>query len=128
MSNIPAAKGRRMLKKWMLLTLCCCSLPLQAEVTVQDDTGRSVRIPQAATRIVSLAPHLTEQLFAIGAGEKIVGAVDYSDYPEAAKAIPRVGDTAAWTWSASLYSSRTWWWPGKAATMHAPSKDCRTLG
>lgn len=80
-----------MLKKWMLLTLCCCSLPLQAEVTVQDDTGRNVRIPQAATRIVSLAPHLTEQLFAIGAGEKIVGAVDYSDYPEAAKAIPRVG-------------------------------------
>lgn len=91
MSNIPAAKGRRMLKKWMLLTLCCCSLPLQAEVTVHDDTGRNVHIPQAATRIVSLAPHLTEQLFAIGAGEKIVGAVDYSDYPEAAKAIPRVG-------------------------------------
>jgi len=80
-----------MLKKWMLLTLCCCSLPLQAEVTVHDDTGRNVHIPQAATRIVSLAPHLTEQLFAIGAGEKIVGAVDYSDYPEAAKAIPRVG-------------------------------------
>lgn len=80
-----------MLKKWMLLTLCCCSLPLQAEVTVQDDAGRNVHIPQAATRIVSLAPHLTEQLFAIGAGEKIVGAVDYSDYPEAAKAIPRVG-------------------------------------
>lgn len=79
-----------MLKKWMLLTLCC-SLPLQAEVTVHDDTGRNVHIPQAATRIVSLAPHLTEQLFAIGAGEKIVGAVDYSDYPEAAKAIPRVG-------------------------------------
>lgn len=80
-----------MLKKLMLLALFCCSLPLQAAVTVQDDTGRSVTLPQPATRIVSLAPHLTEQLFAIGAGEKIVGAVDYSDYPEAARAIPRVG-------------------------------------
>ena len=80
-----------MLKRLMLLALYCCCLPLQAAVTVQDDTGRSVTLPQPAMRIVSLAPHLTEQLFAIGAGEKIVGAVDYSDYPEAAKAIPRVG-------------------------------------
>jgi iron complex transport system substrate-binding protein len=44
-----------------------------------------------AQRIISLAPHVTEQLFAIGAGGRIVGAVDYSDYPEAATAIPRVG-------------------------------------
>ena len=80
-----------MLKSLFLLALCCCGLSLQAAVTVQDDTGRSVTLPQPATRIVSLAPHLTEQLFAIGAGEKIVGAVDYSDYPEAARAIPRVG-------------------------------------
>ena len=42
-------------------------------------------------RIVSLAPHITELLFAAGAGEKVVGAVSYSDYPEAAKALPRVG-------------------------------------
>ncbi len=44
-----------------------------------------------ARRIVSLAPHVTEMLFAVGAGEYVVGAVDYSDYPEAAKKIPRVG-------------------------------------
>ncbi len=80
-----------MLKKLILLALCCWTLPLQAAVTAKDDTGRLVSLPQPAARIISLAPHITEQLFAIGAGEKIVGAVDYSDYPEQAKAISRVG-------------------------------------
>ena len=44
-----------------------------------------------ARRIISLAPHATELLFAVGAGKYVVGAVEYSDYPEAAKKIPRVG-------------------------------------
>jgi len=48
----------------------------------------------AAQRIVSLAPHLTELLFEIGAGPRIVGTVSYSDYPPAAKQVPRVGDAA----------------------------------
>lgn len=80
-----------MVNRSLLLALCWCTLPLHAAVTVQDDTGRSVTLSQPAARIVSLAPHITEQLFAIGAGEKIVGAVEYSDYPEQAQAIPRVG-------------------------------------
>jgi iron complex transport system substrate-binding protein len=42
--------------------------------------------------MVSLAPHLTELAFAAGAGERLVGAVEYSDYPEAARKIPRIGD------------------------------------
>lgn len=46
----------------------------------------------AARRIVTLAPNLTELTFTAGAGDRIVGAVDYSDFPEAARAIPRVGD------------------------------------
>lgn len=45
-----------------------------------------------AKRIVSLAPHVTELLFAAGAGDRIVGTVSYSDYPEAARNLPRVGD------------------------------------
>lgn len=45
----------------------------------------------APQRIVSLAPHITEMLFTLGAGERIVGAVEYSNYPPAARAIPRVG-------------------------------------
>lgn len=62
-----------------------------AEVAVKDDTGQTVRLAQPARRIVSLAPHVTENLFAIGAGDRVVGTVDFSNYPEAAKRIPRVG-------------------------------------
>lgn len=58
---------------------------------VHDDRGREVCVQSAEPRIVSLAPHITEQLYAVGAGEQIVGAVNFSDYPPEAEAIPRVG-------------------------------------
>jgi iron complex transport system substrate-binding protein len=45
-----------------------------------------------AQRIVSLAPHLTELAFVAGAGDHIVATVEYSDHPEAARNIPRIGD------------------------------------
>jgi iron complex transport system substrate-binding protein len=64
-------------------------------VSAQDDRGQTVSLPSKAMRIVSLAPHVTETLFAIGAGSRIVGAVDYSDHPEAAKAISRIGSHSA---------------------------------
>ena len=64
---------------------------VQADVSVKDDQGNIVSLQQPAKRIISLAPHITESLFAAGAGDKIIGAVSYSDYPEAAKKIPRVG-------------------------------------
>jgi iron complex transport system substrate-binding protein len=50
---------------------------------------------QPARRIVSLAPHATEMLFAAGAGGAVVGTVAHSDYPPAARDLPRVGDAAA---------------------------------
>jgi iron complex transport system substrate-binding protein len=62
-----------------------------AELVLSDDSGATVRLAASARRIVSLAPHVTEVLFAAGAGERVVGTVDYSDYPEAAKRLPRVG-------------------------------------
>jgi len=65
--------------------------PAFADVSVRDDAGLTVRLAQPARRIVSLAPHVTETLFAIGAGDRVVGTVDYSDYPEAAKRVARVG-------------------------------------
>lgn len=61
-----------------------------AQVAAVDDEGRTVELARPAGRIVSLAPHLTEQLFAIGAGDLIVGTTDFADYPEAARALPRV--------------------------------------
>jgi iron complex transport system substrate-binding protein len=67
------------------------AMPAHAEVSVRDDAGNTVRLAQPAKRIISLAPHMTETLFAAGAGAQIVGTVDYSDYPEVAKKIQRVG-------------------------------------
>lgn len=61
-----------------------------AEIQVQDDEGNIITLKKSATKIISLAPHITEILFSAGAGSKIIGAVPYSDYPEAAKKIPRV--------------------------------------
>ena len=64
-----------------------------APVIVRDDTGSTIKLPAPAQRIVSLAPQATELLFAVGAGSRIVGTLDTSDWPVAAKAIPRVGDS-----------------------------------
>jgi iron complex transport system substrate-binding protein len=60
---------------------------------IVDDDGRSVPLAAAAARIVSLAPGATAMLFAAGAGAHIVGTSDYSDEPEAARRIERVGDS-----------------------------------
>ena len=46
---------------------------------------------EVAERIIALSPHSVEMLFLLGAGDKIVGTLDYADYPEQAKAIPRIG-------------------------------------
>ena len=72
-------------------TLVCACLGVQAEVSVVDDSGATVRLAQPAQRIVTLAPHMAETVFAAGAGEKLVGAVEYSDYPAAARKVRRVG-------------------------------------
>ena len=61
-------------------------------ITVRDDDGNPVTLAKPAQRIIALAPHVTELLFAAGGGERIVGAVSYSDFPEAAKKIPPIGD------------------------------------
>ena len=62
-----------------------------AAITVQDDAGNAVVLSKPAQRIVSLAPHATELIFAAGGGDRIVGTVGYSDYPPEALKIPRVG-------------------------------------
>ncbi|WP_426117361.1 cobalamin-binding protein [Massilia sp. PWRC2] len=84
--NNPAAR----LLAPLLVTLCAATA--HAEITVRDDGGKAVTLTKPAQRIVAMAPHITELLFAAGGGDRIVGAVSYSDYPEAAKQIPRVGD------------------------------------
>jgi iron complex transport system substrate-binding protein len=76
-------------------SLCVGALHAHAAITVTDDTGASVTLPATAQRVISLAPHVTELLYAAGGGAKVVGAVSYSDYPPEAKQLPRVGDNKA---------------------------------
>lgn len=87
----------------MLPRSLCRALPLlliiqwglaQGAVSVVDDGGRTLSLPAPAQRIVSLAPHLTENLYAAGAGGRIVAAVDFSDWPPEAKKLPRLGSFA----------------------------------
>lgn len=82
--------GHRM-QCWCALLCCVVATPAFADIRVTDAAGRSVVLAAPARRIVSFAPHVTELLYAAGAGAKVVGAVQYSDFPEAAKALPRVG-------------------------------------
>ena len=67
------------------------ALPCQAAERVVDDLGRVIELDHSVRRVVSLAPSATEILFAVGAGDKIVGDTTYCDYPDAAKRIMHVG-------------------------------------
>jgi iron complex transport system substrate-binding protein len=62
-------------------------------MTVTDDRGKTVTIAAAPQRIVSIAPSATEIVFALGAGDRIVAVDDFSDFPAAARALPKVGGT-----------------------------------
>ncbi|SFD49917.1 cobalamin-binding protein [Massilia yuzhufengensis] len=79
---------------WLAALLLVTAAGAGAAVTVVDDAGRQVTLQQPAKRIISMAPHATELLFAAGGGARVVGAMNYSDYPEAAKAIPLVGSNS----------------------------------
>jgi iron complex transport system substrate-binding protein len=67
---------------------------VQAAVSVVDDSGKQVVLARPAQRVISMAPHVTELLFAAGGGARIVGAMNYSDYPDAARRIPLVGSNS----------------------------------
>ncbi len=70
--------------------------PASSEVQpleITDETGRHVRVPQPVRRIVSLAPSLTETLYALAAQDHLVGVTNYCDYPPEAQRKPKVGGT-----------------------------------
>lgn len=79
-------------RAWTAVLLGFLSLPAAAAVSVTDDANRTVSLAAPARRIVSLAPHTTELLFAAGAGPYVVGVTEFSDYPAEAKKITSVGN------------------------------------
>ncbi len=60
---------------------------------VRDDLGKTVRVPEKIERAISLAPNLTEMIFAIGAGDRLVGVTTYCNFPVDTASIEKVGDT-----------------------------------
>src|SRR5207244_6441998 len=78
------------------LVIAACArgehVPVRGGIVVTDDAGRRVTLVAPARRIVSLLPSFTEILFAIGAGDRLVGRTSWCDYPPAALAVPSVGD------------------------------------
>lgn len=79
----------------LLAFFAACSPPAArqgAALVAADDAGDTVRLGAPAHRIVSLSPTTTELLFAIGAGDRVVGRTRWCDYPAAALAVTSVGD------------------------------------
>jgi len=81
-----------------LLSFACAlsALPAllfaSADITLPQADGDTLQLAAPAARIVTLSPHLAEGLFAAGAGDRLVATVEYSEFPPAAAALPRVGD------------------------------------
>lgn len=81
------------MKRLCLSAFCALAcLPARGEIIVTDVSGSSIRLAVPAKRIVSLAPHITELLFAAGAGDRVVGNVEYGNYPPTAATLPKVGN------------------------------------
>ncbi len=87
---LPRSARRRVVVP-LVLTLLPWSLPAYADIRVADDRGRTVVLAAPAQRIVSLAPHVTELLYAAGAGKQVVGVSAFSDFPAQATRLPQIG-------------------------------------
>lgn len=75
----------------LMLAMLLAVASAQAGITLRDDIGVELRLPHPAQRIIALAPHATELLFAAGAGAKLIATVEFSDYPEEARRLQHVG-------------------------------------
>jgi len=90
--KIPAKSLALRLALCLALGLTLSSSQLVAEVELLQADGTTLVLPQVAQSIITLAPNLTELVYAAGSGDRLIATVEYSNYPEAAALLPRVGD------------------------------------
>ncbi len=121
-----------MLRRYYLLSLYfLLGFPMAnvyADIRLVDDAGNTVSLENPARRIISLAPHITELLYAVGAGGFVVGTVSYSDYPEAAKKLPRVGSYNAFDLEAIMALQPDLVVAWKSGNPDGPVKKLQELG
>ncbi|MGB1109399.1 MAG: cobalamin-binding protein [Gammaproteobacteria bacterium] len=67
-------------------------------IRVTDDLDRPVLLSQPARRVVTLSPHLTENLYSVGAGDRLIATIEHSDYPSAVRSVPKLGDALHLDW------------------------------
>jgi iron complex transport system substrate-binding protein len=77
--------------RWLVVLLLLLSASVLAEIHVVDDLGRDLKLQSPAQRVISLAPHLTEVVYAVGGGDQMIATVAWSDFPEEAKSLPILG-------------------------------------
>ncbi len=93
MTGRAAARLARLAR--LLALLLSTSACLAAPIHLRDDTGAEVTLAGPAQRVVTLAPHLAELVYAAGAGQRLVGVMRYSDFPAAVARLPVIGDAFA---------------------------------
>jgi iron complex transport system substrate-binding protein len=81
------------IRAYLALFLLLPSLAFAA-ITLHDDAGQNLNLPRHPHRIISLAPHVTELIYAVGAGAQLIGADTASDYPASAQKLPHIGDSS----------------------------------
>src|SRR5688572_12025747 len=85
-------------KKWLCVLLAFAgtqglrAASVAEPLSVRDDTGAEVRLPDRSCRIVSLAPGTTAMLYAVGAGSCLIGTIAHSKEPDEAARVPVIGD------------------------------------
>ncbi len=80
-----------MQKTLIFLWISLLTAIAQATISVQDGTGKNVTVPHEIRKVVALTPHAAELAYSAGAGSKLVGVTQESDYPEPVKSLPKIG-------------------------------------